>query len=148
VRAVSPFDPDLVRRACGDGDLSAIEELSDALRADLGLREARSVREKSHNKSGTALVRSGYSHPDSLINSYVYRMLCRCHDRGFGPPRVLLDVVQIQLAQDRPPVSGERSAKTDALKLIAEGRLSDREIGRQLGIAHTTVGRWRKVVQR
>ena len=135
------FDPDLIRAACTDGDARAIEEFSTTLSGNLVQRETRT------RQGETQLVVRGEALPDSLIGNYAYRMLRACARNHVPPPNELADLMQLLLKQDRPPQRSERRyvKRMDALNYVREHPGAGvREIAQAVGVAPSTVSRWKK----
>ena len=135
------FDPDLIRAACTDGDPRAIEEFSTTLSGNLVQRETRT------RQGETQLVVRGQALPDRLIGNYAYRMLRAGARNHVPPPNELADLMQLLLKQDRPPQRSERRyvKRMEALNYVREHPGAGvREIAQAVGVAPSTVSRWRK----
>ena len=135
------FDPNFIRAACADGDKAAIEDFSTTLSGNLVNREKRIRQGETH------LVVRGEFLPDSLIGNFAYRMLRACSRNGLPPPTELVDLMQLLLKQDRPPQRSERRyvKRMDAINYLREHPGAGvREIAQAVGVAPSTVSRWRK----
>ena len=135
------FDPNFIRAACADGDKAAIEDFSTTLSGNLVNRE------KRIRQGDTHLVVRGEFLPDSLIGNFAYRMLRACSRNGLPPPTELVDLMQLLLKQDRPPQRSERRfvKRMDAINYLREHPGAGvREIARAVGVAASTVSRWKK----
>ena len=135
------FDPDLIRAACADGDEAAIVEFCTTLSGNLVQRETLTRQGETH------LVVRGEFLPDSLIGNFAYRMLRACSRNGLPPPTELVDLMQLLLKQDRPPQRSERRfvKRMDAINYLREHPGAGvREIARAVGVAPSTVSRWKK----
>ena len=94
-----------------------------------------------------AACTDGEALPDSLIGNYAYRMLRACARNHVPPPNELADLMQLLLKQDRPPQRSERRyvKRMDALNYVREHPGAGvREIAQAVGVAPSTVSRWRK----
>lgn len=122
------FDKELIKRACGDGDIDAMEELSGAL-----------LTQAKHNKSLHPVV------PNSLINNFAYRMLKRLHEIDRGPPELLIQLLQIQLSQDKAPQSFDWSSNQQmaAEILAASPNTSINSLASQVSVDRQTIRRWK-----
>ena len=135
------FDPDLIQAACSDGDARAIEEFSTTLSGNLVQRETRT------RQGETQLVARSEALPDSLIGNYAYRMLRACSRSRVPPPNELVELMQLLLKQDRPPQRSERRfvKRVDAIDYVrGHPGAGVREIAQAVGVAPSTVSRWRK----
>jgi len=135
------FDPDLIRAACADGDEGAIVEFCTTLSGNLVQRETLTRQGETH------LVVRGEFLPDSLIGNFAYRMLRACGRNGLPPPTELVDLMQLLLKQNRPPQRSERRfvKRMDAINYLREHPGAGvREIARAVGVAPSTVSRWKK----
>ena len=135
------FDPNFIRAACADGDKAAIEDFSTTLSGNLVNREKRIRQGETH------LVVRGEFLPDSLIGNFAYRMLRACARNHVPPPNELTDLMQLLLKQDRPPQRSERRyvKRMEALNYVREHPGAGvREIAQAVGVAPSTVSRWRK----
>ena len=124
-----------------DGDARAIEEFSTTLSGNLVQRETRT------RQGETQLVVRGEALPYSLIGNYAYRMLRACARNQVPPPNGLADLMQLLLKQDRPPQRSERRyvKRMDALNYVREHPGAGvREISQAVGVAPSTISRWRK----
>lgn len=123
------FDEGLIRRACHDGDVEAMADLSELLLQRLPTKEG--------------LVGDNLS--NSQINSFAYRMLQRCREHDIGPPEALVRLLQIQLGQDTPPQTFDYSSRQiHAAEIIAENpSVSTRKLAKDVGVDRKTIGRWK-----
>jgi len=135
------FDPILIRRACGDGDICAIIHFSNILSTHIRHREAR-IR-----KGAVHVVSKGEFLGDSIIGNFAYRMCKACHREGIAPPVELIELLQLVLKQDRKPSRSDRRylQRLHAMEYIEQHPTAGvREIARTVGVAPSTVTRWKR----
>ncbi len=135
------IDTDIIARACADGDLDAMAELSLILLSHVERRD-RLVQDGSASP-----VRRGVALPESLVNNWLYRMVKRCHLNGLAPPQELVNLLQYQLKQDRPPHNRPKSGYRK--ELVREYMAKNpnegiRSIARRFGVNPSSVSRWKK----
>ena len=85
--------------------------------------------------------------PDSLIGNFAYRMLRACGRNGLPPPPERVELMQLLLKQDRPPQRSERrfEKRMNAINYLREHPGAGvREIAQAVGVAPSTVSRWKK----
>jgi hypothetical protein len=128
------FDPELIRRACSEGDRQAIANLS------LTIHSALRARPTTH--PGTHGI------PDSEASNFAYRMLRACERNG-QVPQELVDLLQVILKQDRPPRRGHGLRKLTARQAALEYKqkhrnASLREIAKAHNVNVSTVSRWNR----
>lgn len=123
------FDPVLIRRACGDGDATAMVALSELLLLQLPSKDG--------------LVGDGPS--NSQINSFAYRMLQRCNEHSQGPPEALVRLLQTQLGQDTPPQSFDYSSRQIRVAqfFADDPSASTRSAAKDCGVDRKTIRRWK-----
>lgn len=130
------FGTRIIKTACADGDPEAIAELSSSIATALRARE---------RLGQAAPVRAHGGIPDSEVASFAYRMLRACQRRAIPPPAELVDLFQMHLKQDRPPLAGESWALTTARHYRAEHpNAGVNEIARHVNVNKGTVSRWKK----
>ncbi len=95
----------------------------------------------------THLMGRGKVIPESLINVIAVLMLECCAEENVTPSFSLCILLRAQLRRIEPPIfiSKKTDAKDLAILLYAsDSTLSTRKVGRSVGVAHTTVSRWKK----
>ena len=102
-------DPQLIDRACGDGDVDAIGVLSLLLLRSVESRGERQKAGQSH------LVGRAEAIPNSNVNNLAYRMLRRCQLEQIPPPPDLVRLIQRQLVAHRPGRGGQRIVERTAV---------------------------------
>lgn len=131
----------IIRAACSAGDLSAIKDLSTTLSSNLRHRRSRSDAGKTH------LASTGKFFSDSLLRHFTYRMLRSCQSNDLSPPLELIELLQLVLSQDRPPSKSDRKyiASLEAREFLKTNPDAGiREIAREVGVAPSTVTRWKR----
>ena len=122
-----------------DGKAEAVEKVSQSLLAELVRREEMTDRGETH------VVSRGAAIPDSYVNHLAYFMLRACQMRKQSTPRLLCELIRVQL---KITVREEWETHADhydlAACLVAEDRnISNREVARLVNVDHTTIRRWR-----
>ena len=138
---IPEFHSDLIEAACSDGDKAAIEEICTTLIGNLLRRTARAREGETH------LVMRGKFLADRLIGNFAYRMLRACSRNNLPPPDELVELIQQLLKQDHPPQRSERryAQRMDAKNLVRKNPGAGvREIAEAVGVAPSTVSRWKK----
>ena len=136
------FAPDLIRNACAKGEPGAIAELADAVENALNRRNRRAEGGRS------APVVSHGEIADSLAANYAYRLVKSCHLHGRIPPAELVTLMQMVLAQNRPPrgTGARRRNDSDWLAKAAahwhgNPGASPADLARVAGVHRSTVGK-------
>ena len=109
-------------------------------------------RDEEHKIMGSwAAVRSGGAIPDSVVDELTARLIDLCSDDGREEPipYALAALVRFRLRPEgksaRQTDSKRPDAETLAVLIVAENpTVSDREVAKAVGTAHTTVQRWRR----
>ena len=130
------LDINLIRRACVEGDLAAIEELANTLRSNEARRRSRSAPHLTRREI-----------EPNLVAHFLFRLIRACHGHGHVPPRELAELAQVHLGQDRPPAGSARRyvQRLEAEQYFREEPdLTNAEIARRLGVNRSSVGRWRE----
>ncbi len=105
---------------------------------------------RAANKRGKkAPIRSRGSElmPQPLIADVASDLLEDCRFAGYAPGPHLVALIEELLGTDRPELGGDRdfTAKDRAAWILAEdSSIGDRELGRRVGVQHTTVAKWRQ----
>ncbi len=138
--ATPALDPNLIKGACADGDMAAMEDICTTLSGNIRQRQAQV------EQSETQLVGRGEFLSDSLIANFAYRMLRACQQNNISPPVGLVDLFQLLLKQDRRPQRSELRylQRMDALAFLQDHpEAGVREIARSVGVSPSTVTRWK-----
>ena len=131
---------DLINAACRDGEAGAVTELSVVLSNDIRHRKTKSQRGDSQ------LVARGEHLPESLTSNFAYRMVQACHREGQALPKDLVELLQLILKQDRPPAKSDRRyiQRLEAIQFVRQNpKAGVRQIAAAVGVAPSTVSRWR-----
>ncbi len=140
----SRFDPGIVRAACGDGEATAIRNLSVAVIAAL------EGRAKAKAKNPASYPISQGHIPDSEAKNYAYRMLKALERVQRPPPHDLVRLFQAIFEQDKKPGKTvrkhvEREEARRYVKKNPNASLSD--IAHAVGVNRSTVSRWKNSKQ-
>jgi hypothetical protein len=123
------FNKELIRSACGDGDVGAMADFSRLLLQQLPTKDG--------------LVDDAPS--NSQINSFAYRMLQRCHEHDIGPPEELVRLLQAQLGQDKRPQSFDYSSRQIKVAqfFVDNPSASTRSVAAHFDVARKTIDNWK-----
>lgn len=146
-----PYPMPLIDGALREGKVEDLAQLSDSIRGELEARQRRVAAKQEQEERWKREPASSGEKPIALGGTvvqanFLYRLVKACQVFKLPPPQELVLALQVLLQQDRFPGRHEKkqTARLKAIEYLAtHPTASAHEVGRAVGVAHTTVLRWK-----
>lgn len=131
------------------GEVHGDVEERDVYEVALGLLEAILIKEKVNPKFSGHAVGRGQAIPDSVVCHLATALVESCASSDIAPPPTLSALIGFLLCgneQGRMAKEARRpeAKRLAALLIAADEGLSDRQVGKAVGVDHTVIGRWKR----
>ena len=124
-------------------------EERDVYEVALGLLEAILIKKKVNPKFSGHAVRHGQAIPESVVRHLATALLEGCASSDIAPPPTLSALIGFLLCGNEQGRMAKEARRPEAKRLAtlliaADEGLSDRQVGKAVGVDHTVIGRWKR----